>query len=120
MDADIGPPRREDDGARRLLARMLEAGISRYEPDPLAALPQGQGRQRSNIAAGKFRTCAAHINANTYTLRPTVLLNDPRALTWRRPANYEGCSPKHRCSHSRSISRKPSAANRAVIDCPDR
>ena len=38
MDAEIGEPRPYDHGARVLLKRMRVAGLSRFEPDPVAAL----------------------------------------------------------------------------------
>jgi hypothetical protein len=32
-------------GAARLLKRLLDVGLSKYEPDPLAALEQAEQRQ---------------------------------------------------------------------------
>jgi len=40
MDAEIGEPRPHDHGARVLLRRMRSAGLSRFEPDPVAALDE--------------------------------------------------------------------------------
>src|SRR4051812_46211474 len=44
MHADEGPLRPEDRAARKLLKKMLVAGISRYEPDPMAALDRATRR----------------------------------------------------------------------------
>ena len=42
MHADEDHPDPRDPDAQELLRRMLEAGISRFEPDPLAALAKAQ------------------------------------------------------------------------------
>ena len=44
-EVEIDGTRPQDQGARRLLKRMLHAGISRWEPDPLRALDK-VGRKR--------------------------------------------------------------------------
>ena len=36
--ADEDDPNERDKGAQKLLRRMLDAGVSRFDPDPLAAI----------------------------------------------------------------------------------
>src|SRR5262249_52830432 len=43
--ADENDPRDRDQNARRLLRRMLDAGVSRYEPDPMEAL-KAKGKRK--------------------------------------------------------------------------
>jgi hypothetical protein len=40
--ADADDPADRDPDARRLLRRMLKTGVSRYDPDPLAALAKAK------------------------------------------------------------------------------
>lgn len=40
--ADADDPRERDKDAQALLRRMLAAGVSRYDPDPLAALEKAE------------------------------------------------------------------------------
>jgi hypothetical protein len=44
--ADEDDPDPRDPGAQKLLRELLQAGISRYEPDPLAALQRVKRRRK--------------------------------------------------------------------------
>ena len=53
VHVDQNDPDEQDKNAQRLLRRMLTVGISRFDPDPLAALQRANKRQ--TLAARKNR-----------------------------------------------------------------
>ncbi len=48
---DEDDPKERDKAAQRLLRKMLDAGVSRYEPDPLSALAEKENPRRVRAGA---------------------------------------------------------------------
>jgi hypothetical protein len=53
--ADVNEPRVGEESAAKLLRRMLKAGISRWHPDPLAALEAADGLRDARLVGATVR-----------------------------------------------------------------